>query len=173
MAESRVEIIELLVSPIHRFEGRPADGPLETPATELVDTIELRAGLGVVGDRYFGQRAHRDSSVTVQSAEALDAVATDLGAPRPGLEQTRRNILVRGADVEELIGTRFSLDSGDGAILFAEARPCRPCGWLEVTVGPGAHRAFRNRGGVRSAPLADGRLRLGPAVLRTESHLER
>jgi hypothetical protein len=36
-----------------------------------------------------------------------------------------------------------------------------------VTVGEGAHRAFRARGGLRTGPLTDGTLRLGPATLRT------
>ncbi len=129
--------------------------------------IELRSGLGIVGDRFFGQRAHRDSSVTVQSADALGAVAAELGVDVPGLAETRRNVLLGGADADALAGEPFSLDTGNGEIVFSAARPCRPCAWLEVTVGPGAHRAFRHRGGIRTGPLTDGRLRLGPAILRT------
>ncbi len=163
--------MELLVSPLHRFEGRPADGPLSGPENELVGSIELRAGLGIVGDRYFGKQAHRDSSVSVQSAEALEAVSAELGVPLPGLTQTRRNILLRGVDADSLIGAAFSLDSGDGEVVFADTRSCRPCGWLEVTVGSGAHRAFKARGGLRTGPANDGRLRLGPAILRTGTDL--
>ncbi len=163
-----MHIVELLASPVHRFEGRPADGPAPAPAGESVEAIELRAGLGIVGDRFFGRRAHRDSSVTIQSAEGLDAVAAQLGVAVPGLAETRRNILLRGADVDALAGGEpFSLDTGDGEVVFSAARPCRPCGWLNVTVGDGAHRAFRGRGGIRTGPLTDGRLRIGPAVLRT------
>jgi MOSC domain-containing protein YiiM len=162
-----VEIVELLASPVHRFEGRPADGPSAAVAGELVESIELRAGLGIPGDRYFGRAAHRDSSVTVQSAEALEAVAAELGVAVPGLSATRRNILLRGADVDSLRGRPFGLDSGEGEVRFSDPRACRPCGWLDVTVGTGAHRAFRNRGGIRTGPLSDGRLRLGPAILRT------
>ncbi len=87
--------------------------------------------------------------------------------PIPGLTQTRRNILLRGVDADSLIGGAFSLDSGDGEVSFPDTRSCRPCGWLEVTVGGGAHRAFRDRGGLRTGPANDGHLRLGPAVLRT------
>ena len=164
-----MEIVALLASPVHRYEGRPADGPLPAPGPELVDEVALRAGLGIVGDRYFGQRAHRDSSVTLQSAEALAAVAADLGVPVPGLSQTRRNVLLRGLEVDALVGRAFTLDSGSGEVRFAPSRACRPCGWLNVAIADGAHRAFRDRGGIRTAPLTDGRLRLGPAVLRTEA----
>ncbi|BDZ44512.1 MOSC domain-containing protein [Naasia aerilata] len=167
MAEQRVEIVELLASPVHRYEGRPADGPLPAEGSELVAGIDVRAGLGIVGDRYFGQRAHRDSSVSLQAAEALEAVAEDLSVPTPDLTSTRRNILLRGVDVDALAGTPFSLDSGEGEVVFRDSRPCRPCAWLDVTVGPGAHRAFRSRGGLRTGPVTDGRLRVGPAVLRT------
>jgi hypothetical protein len=54
-----VEIVELLASPVHRYGGRPADGPAPAPEGELVDRIQLRAGLGIVGDRYFGRPAPR------------------------------------------------------------------------------------------------------------------
>ncbi|MCU1438257.1 MAG: Molybdenum cofactor biosysynthesis protein [Naasia sp.] len=166
MIELRVEIVELLVSPVHRFQGRPGDGPLPAEHSEFVSAIELRASLGIAGDRYFGRPAHRDSSVSIQSAEAVDAATASIGVGPAGLTETRRNVLLRGVDTDALAGHTFGIDSGDGEVLFGRARPCRPCGWLEATVGPGAHRAFRGRGGLRTAPLTDGRLRLGPATLR-------
>lgn len=167
--EIPVEIVELLASPVHRCEGRPADGLRRGGLEELRDAIELRAGLGIVGDRYFNQRAHRESSVSIQSAEAVEAVARELGVPAPGLRETRRNILLRGVDVDALARTEFSLDSGDGAVRFADARPCNPCAWMDIAVAPGAFRAFRKRGGLRTGPRDDGILRLGPAVLRIEN----
>jgi len=161
-----VEIVELLASPLHRYEGRPADGAVFTPDGELRTELEFTAGLGIVGDRYFNQRAHRASSVSLQSVEALEAVAAELEVPVPGLRQTRRNILLRGVDVDALARREFSLDSGDGAVRFGDARPCNPCAWMNVSIGEGAHRALRRRGGLRTGPLDDGVLRLGPAVLR-------
>jgi MOSC domain-containing protein YiiM len=166
MEQIAVEIVELLASPAHRYEGRPSDGPTPATGDELRDVLELRAGLGIVGDRYFGQPAHRASSVTIQAAESLDAVAAELGVERPSLVQTRRNILVRGIDIDALARRDFSLDSGDGEIRFGDARPANPCAWMDAVIAPGAHRAFRRRGGLRTGPLDDGVLRLGPAVLR-------
>ena len=164
--EIDVEVVELLASPVHRYEGRPADGPAPAPPGELRTELELRAGLGIVGDRYFNQRAHRASSVTIQAVESLEAVAAALGVAVPGLAQTRRNILLRGVDVDALAGRAFSLDAGSGPIRFGDPRPAHPCAWMDVSVGDGAHRAFRRRGGLRTGPLDDGVLRLGPAVLR-------
>lgn len=164
-----IEIVELLASPAHRYEGRPSDGPAPVPEGESREVLEFRAGLGIVGDRYFHQLAHRASSVTIQSADALDAVAAELGIARPTLQQTRRNVLVRGADIDALVGTPFSLDSGDGEIRFGDSRPANPCAWMDVVIAPGAHRALRRKGGLRTEPLDDGVLRLGPAILRIPS----
>ncbi|MCU1446942.1 MOSC domain-containing protein [Cryobacterium sp.] len=159
-----VEIVLLLASPTHRYEGRPADGPLPATGQESHPNIRVRAGLGIVGDRHFAQRAHLQASVTVMDVEVLDLVADDLGLPR-SLDPvaTRRNILLRGVDVDALRGTTFSLDSGEGPVEFRAHRPANPCAWLDVVLAPGAHRAMRGRGGIRCEPLTDGMLRLGAA----------
>ncbi|GAA2478657.1 molybdenum cofactor biosysynthesis protein [Winogradskya humida] len=148
------EIVQLLASGVHRYEGRPKDGPAPAPEGELVEAIVLRAGLGVVGDRYFGKQAHKDASVTVIAREGLPAGAD--------LRQTRRNILVAGIEVDELVGAVLSLDSGDGAVRLSVRRRANPCAWMEETIGPGAFKALRGKGGIRCVPLDDGTLRLGP-----------
>ena len=163
-----VEIVLLLASRVHRFEGRLADGPAPAVGPELHESIEVRAGLGVVGDRYFAQRAHKQASVSVMAAESLDAIARELELDHPlAAEGTRRNITLRGAAVDALTDVLFSLDSGDGPIVFQGHRPAMPCGWMNVTLAPGANRAMRGRGGVLCEPLTSGVLRLGPAVLRS------
>jgi hypothetical protein len=148
------EIVELLASPVHRYEGRPADGPAPAAPGELVDEITVRAGLGIVGDRYFGRPAHRDASVTVIARESLP--------PGVGLTEVRRNILLAGIAVDDLVGSVLSLDSGSGPVRLALRRRANPCAWMDVAIGPGWFRALRGRGGVRCAPLDDGTLRVGP-----------
>ena len=156
------EIVQLLASPVHRFEGRPSDGPALAPAGELVEEIQVRAGLGIVGDRYFGRPAHRDAAVTVIAVESLP--------PGADLTHVRRNILLRGVAVDELVGSELVLDSGDGPVRLAVRRPANPCAWMDVTMGPGAWRALRGKGGVRCAPLNDGTLRVGPVTATFTAH---
>jgi hypothetical protein len=108
-----VEVVGLLASPRHRYDGRP-----------------------------------------------LDPLAT------------RRNVVLRGAEVEALLGVPFSLDCGAGEVLLAGGRPANPCAWMDTVLAPGAHRGMRGRGGVRCAPRTDGVLRLGPAVLRSAVPLD-
>lgn len=157
------EIVQLLASPVHRFAGRPAHGPAPAPPGELVDEVRIRAGLGIVGDRYFGKQAHRDASVTVIAVESLPAGI--------GLAEVRRNILVRGIVVDDLVGAVLILDSGYGPVALQVRRRANPCAWLDTTIGPGAWRALRAKGGIRCTPLTDGLLRRGPVTATVEGRL--
>ncbi|SHG67089.1 hypothetical protein SAMN05443575_2513 [Jatrophihabitans endophyticus] len=146
-------IVQLLVSPVHRWAGRP--DPAGPVADDTTDEIGVRAGLGVVGDRYFNRPAHRDASVTVMAAEAL-------AGWEGGLARTRRTVLLRGVDVDAAPGRTLSLDSGTGPVRLRLNRRAHPCAWLDVALGPGAWKALRGRGGMRCTPLTDGTLRVGP-----------
>ncbi len=170
-----VEIVGLLVAPAHAYEGRPQDGPRPDAQPVSRTEVTVRAGLGLVGDRYFGRSAHRNAAVTVIDAAALDELAVRLGLDRP-LDPllTRRNIVLRGFNIDELAARRpnpgavFALDSGAGPIRFQANRPANPCAWMDVVLAPGAFRGLRGRGGIRCTPLDDGVLRLGPATLTVE-----
>ncbi|WP_346620613.1 MOSC domain-containing protein [Blastococcus montanus] len=164
-------MVGLLASPVHRYGGRPGAAP-PGQAGDRRERIELRAGLGIVGDRYAGRPAHRDAQVTVLAVESLEALAGDLGAAPFDPLLTRRNVVLRGAEVEALRGSEFALDCGAGAVLLRGGRPANPCAWMDTVLAPGAHRGLRGRGGVRCAVLSDGVLRLGPAVLRTTVPLD-
>jgi MOSC domain-containing protein YiiM len=134
--------------------------------------IEVRAGHGIVGDRYAGRPAHRDASVTVLAAESIESLAAELGEGPLDPLLARRNVVLRGAEVEALRGQPFSLDCGEGVVLLRGGRPANPCAWLDTVLAPGAHRRLRGRAGIRCAPLSDGVLRLGPAVLRAAVDLD-
>jgi MOSC domain-containing protein YiiM len=165
---TEVEVVALTVSAGHRYDGRPAGtaaGHAADAAGDRRERIEVRAGHGVVGDRYAGRPAHRDAVLTVLAVEALEQVAGELGVPPFDPLLTRRTVVLRGAEVEALRGQVFSLDAGAGPVLLRGGRPANPCAWMDVVLAPGAHRGLRGRGGVRCAALSDGELRLGPAVL--------
>ena len=72
-----VEVVALMASPAHRYDGRPR-GPVPEQEADRRTELEVRAGHGIVGDRYAGRRAHRDAAVTVLAVEALEAVAREL-----------------------------------------------------------------------------------------------
>ena len=169
-------IVQLLASSTHRFAGRPIDGPAPAPADELVSEIKIRAGLGIVGDRYFGRAAHRDAAVTVIGQESLPP---RLDGAETGLAEVRRNILLAGLPdalnpdalriaVDDMVGGVLVLDSGDGPVRLRVNRAAHPCAWMDVTIRPGAWRQLRGHGGVRCTPETDGVLRLGPVAVTYE-----
>src|SRR6478735_3637825 len=107
----RVDVIALVVSSRHAYEGRPQDGPRPDPEPTDRVSIELRAGLGIVGDRYYAQSIHKNAAVTLIDAAALDEVQDKLGLPAPlDPRLTRRNIVLRGFPIDELAAHR----SADG-----------------------------------------------------------
>ncbi len=166
-----VEVVGLVASPRHRYDGRPGDLVPEQDDDRRQE-IEVRAGYGVVGDRYAGRAAHRDAQLTVLAAEAVEALAAELGAGPLDPLLTRRTVVLRGAEVEALRGVEFSLDSGAGEVRLRGGRPANPCAWLDTVLAPGAHRGLRGRAGVRCAALTGGVLRLGAAVLRSAVPLD-
>lgn len=112
---TEVEVALLLVSPRHRYEGRPAVGALPVAADDPDESrgrIELRSGLGIVGDRYFAARAHVHASVTVIGLEGLEAVGQAIGTSVDPAA-TRRNVSPRcrrrgAAGRAVLVGERAS-----------------------------------------------------------------
>lgn len=166
-------VVALLVSPVHRCEGRPRDGLVASPEgapPEHRREVRVEAGRGVVGDRYFGRAAHAAAAVTIVDALALEAVADELGVPHFDPALARRNVVLRRANgaplgLEALRGRLLSLDCGDGPVQLAGRRPANPCAWMDVLLAPGAHAALRGRGGLRCEPVGSGVLRVGPAKL--------
>jgi len=145
------EIVTLVVSPVHAYVGRPSDGPQPDPLPASRDSVTVRAGMGLVGDRYFNHPAHRNAAVTVFDADSLPAGSNLVAA--------RRNIVLRGFPVDDLArGTVFALNG----IRFEVHRPANPCAWMDVALGPGTLKALRGHGGLRCVPLDDGILTPGP-----------
>ena len=159
-----VEIVHLLVSPEHAYFGRPRDGAVAVPTTDAA-SAEVAAGRGIVGDRFFGKAAHMDAAVTLFAAEALEAIAAELGTGPLDPLLARRNVVLRGAELAPLLGEEIVLESGGSAVRLRVGRPANPCAWMDRVYAPGAHAAMRGRGGVRCMPLSDGVLHRGPAVL--------
>jgi MOSC domain-containing protein YiiM len=166
-----VEILHLLVSPGHAYFGRARDGAVDVPTTDA-DTVEVVAGKGIVGDRFFGKAAHMDAAVTLIAVEGLEAIAAELGAEPFDPLLTRRNVVLRGAHLAPLIGEEFTLESRGGSVRLYGGRPANPCAWMDQVLAPGAHAAMRGRGGIRCRPVSDGVLQRGPAVLVSPVPLE-
>ncbi|WKN50111.1 MOSC domain-containing protein [Nocardioides sp. Arc9.136] len=125
--------------------------PMEARAS-----IEVVAGRGVVGDRWWGTK-HRH--VSVQSAEALAEAAAELGRPVPPAA-TRRTVTIAGGAVPTEPGARLQV----GDVLLEVVRVAAPCRVMESSMGPGGATALRRRGGSILRALTSGTVRLGDEV---------
>ena len=87
------------------------------------------------------------------TAEALEDVGLTAS-------QARRNLVVRGIDLDALRGRRFRV----GEVECLGQRRCEPCAHLERLTRPGVLRALVHRGGLRADILRGGELRVGDPV---------
>ena len=131
----------------------------ELPAP--VDRVRARAGRGLDGNRYYWAEgdAPPGRGVTLIAAEAMDAVALE-GNVLIEPAATRRNVLTRGIDVNELVGKRFRI----GDVECEGVELCEPCAHLESMTQPGVIKAFAHRGGLNADILTDGEISVGDPV---------
>jgi MOSC domain len=131
-----------------------AEAPLRS-----VERAQAIAGRGLLGDRYadgtgtFSPGGGRGRDLTLVAAEVLEDVGLDP-------VEARRNLIVRGVDLDALRGRRFRV----GAVECLGQRRCEPCAHLERLTRPGVLRALAHRGGLRADVLRGGDLRVGDPV---------
>lgn len=130
-----------------------------------VESVEARAGEGLVGDRYFLQKGtftkpgQVDREVTLIESEALDALARETEvALEPAA--ARRNLLTRGVPLNHLVGQEFVI----GETVLRGIRLCEPCGHLEGLTGKGVKSGLIHRGGLRAQILKGGLLCTGDRI---------
>ena len=127
-------------------------GPSE--AIMPVESVSALAGKGLRGDRHFrGQGTKPGQALTLIEAEAL----ADVGLT--GAE-SRRQVVVRGVRLNELVGRRFRV--GDVECLGVEL--CEPCLHLQQMTRPGIIKDLIHRGGLNADILTDGQICVGDPV---------
>jgi MOSC domain-containing protein YiiM len=143
------------------FAAEPAQAMSSTASVELV------AGKGVAGDRYFHQRGTYskkhgpDREVTLIEEEALLAAERDYGVVVRGAD-TRRNIVTRGVALNHLVGRAFKL----GGATLEGIKLCEPCGHLaKLLNSERAREALVHRGGLRCRVVAGAVVNVGDVIL--------
>jgi MOSC domain-containing protein YiiM len=127
-------------------------------AAEAVDRVMALTNYGIDGD--WRSRQNRGGQLTLIEAEVLEEIGRILGYPvAPGA--SRRQIVVRGVKLNELIGQRVRV----GAVRLFVETPCDPCARMEKTIGAGAWAALEGRGGVRCHVLAGGEICIGDPLI--------
>ena len=136
-----------------------AEGPMRA-----VSSAEAVEGRGLVGDRYergvgtFSETRGGGYDLTVVQAEALEELSSK-GVDLAPIE-ARRNLVVRGIELDDLIGRRFRV----GEVECLGQRRCEPCSHLQRLTQPGVLSGLVHRGGLRADILSDGMIRNGDSI---------
>lgn len=150
-----IRVEHLFVSPGHNFfghYGKAAGGHVSLE----VDEIECVAGRGIRNDRFFDYKESYKGQITFFAKEVFEALCKELKLPDAKISATRRNVITSGIDLNKLIGVEFEIQG----LRFEGVEECRPCGWMDGALGPGAEVWMQGRGGLRARILKDGVLRV-------------
>ena len=123
-----------------------------------VEELYALAGRGIEGDRYFlGTGTYSKSpepgrQVTLIKSEVLESLKNKLEINvKP--EESRRNILTQGIEINDLIGTEFYV----GTVRLRAHRITQPCLYLEKLLDqPGLYKELWDKGGISCEILSDG-----------------
>jgi hypothetical protein len=142
-AEAGVGLVEALVV-----------APTAEAPVALLNEVVAIAGQGLQGDRYVAgagtfASGRPGSALTLVDAAVLDTLGRDV--------DHRRNVVVRGTDLNALVGHDFTL----GEARCRGRRLCEPCAHLDRLNGGGVLRPLVHRGGLRADVISGGTIRVG------------
>jgi MOSC domain-containing protein YiiM len=130
-----------------------AVAPKESALPSAVDEIEVTAR-GLVGDRYGDA-----GDITLIEAEALAGLLADTGIELSH-EESRRQVLTRGIDLNALVGQRFTV----GTVECEGIELCEPCNHLQSLTKPGVLRGMVHRAGLRADIVGPGHIMVGDKI---------
>lgn len=160
MKEWRVELVHLFVSDGHNFVGRHGKGALNHGIEDRA-AIECVEGRGIRGDRYFDHKENYKGQITFFDHAIYVAVKEKFALPDLAASAFRRNVIVKGVPLDELIGHRFVLQG----VQFEGVEEAAPCYWMNQACGEGVEEFLRGTGGMRARILTGGNLTRGAGTV--------
>jgi len=137
-------------------------GPLRQ-LPQPVESVEAHAGKGLAGNRYYWAdgNAPAGNALTLIAEEALGAFREENGIELTA-QESRRNVLTRGIDLNALVGKRFRV----GAVECLGIELCEPCAHLASLTHREVLRGMVHRAGLNADILTDGEISVGDPVVR-------
>ena len=148
-----MQIHHIYISPGHNFYGHHGLAPDDHEMLE-VDEIACVAGSGLEGDRFFDYKPDYKGQATFFSMGIHAQLQAQFGKTYSPASY-RRNILVSGVGLNELIGKEFEV----GGVRFFGSCEAAPCYWMDQAISEGAEKAMKGNGGLRAKILSDGVLK--------------
>jgi MOSC domain-containing protein YiiM len=156
-----VSLKHLFISPGHNYYGRHGKGAMDFPIEE-VERIQCVAGRGIEGDRFFDYQPDYKGQITFFDWAVYERVRDEIVKGELHPMAFRRNVVLEGVDLNELIDKRFTLDG----LEFTGSCECSPCYWMDQACAPGTHEFLKGRGGLRARIVKGGDLVLGECELK-------
>ncbi|HEX6389310.1 MAG TPA: MOSC domain-containing protein [Solirubrobacteraceae bacterium] len=120
------------------------------------EAVTAVVGRGLEGDRYFEGRGTFASGRPGSELTLIDAAVLDELGPI----DHRRNVVVRGVDLNALVGREFSV----GEVRCRGERLAEPCAVLDRANGGGVLRPLVHRAGLRASLRSGGTISVGDRV---------
>lgn len=162
-----IRIERIYLSPGHNYFGH-FGGPAGINPIVEVDAAECVAGRGLCDDRFFDYKPDYKGQLTLFSAEVFTQLCRELTLSGASPAALRRNVIVRGVDLNSLCGQEFELQG----VRLLGGEECKPCAWMDEALAPGAEAWLRGRGGLRCRILSDGWLRRSDRISFAQENTE-
>ena len=156
-----VKILNLYISVDHNYYGHFGKPAGENPIVE-VSEIECVAGSGIKGDRFFDYKEDYKGQITLFDYATYERVMSEFALPDLQPSAFRRNVVVKGADLNKLIGKDFTL----GVVELSGSEEAKPCYWMDEACAPGVEKFLRGSGGLRCRIKTGGSLTKGIQPLK-------
>ena len=125
-----------------------------------VNEINVSAGKGIIGDRYFHEKNEDRNQLTLIESENIDYYNNKFNLTIPYLN-FRRNIVTKGIKLNHLVGKKLII----GKTEIRGIDLCRPCKSLQKNLGQdNIIKEFLRKGGLRCEILTSTNIKAGDEI---------
>ena len=125
-----------------------------------INTIDLIAGKGVIGDRHFKDYNDPFNHLSIIESESINEYNKKYNLSIPYLD-FRRNIVTKGIGLNDLIDKKILI----GNVQLDIIDLCRPCRHLSEKLDKNnIIKEFLRKGGIRCEILNDGKISTGDQI---------
>ena len=125
-----------------------------------VKEINVSAGKGIIGDRYFNEKNEDRNQLTLIESENIDYYNDKFNLKIPYLN-FRRNIVTKGIKLNDLVGKKLII----GKTEIKGIDLCRPCKSLQENLNQeNIIKEFLRMGGLRCAILTSSNIKVGDEI---------
>ena len=156
MESDKLNVVDKLISQIIEIGIAKNNNQI----IEKLDEIEVIAGKGIKGDRYFHENNDLQKQLTLIESENIDYYNRKYNTNFSYVD-FRRNIITKNIELNDLVGKTLSI----GKIIVQGNDLCRPCKELQEKLGIDNYiKEFLRRGGLRCEILSSGIISIGDKI---------